>query len=172
MLQPPSISQHHGYPKEAKSGANCDTMSFGLKFNDRYKEVVGVPEARRKELRDHLTAKEHKSSNKRITAKVEKFESNINNPRRPNKRQREEGVDKTYLSNGDIAYTDTKAATHTEHLRAELTSRGVDASPTIYKGYREIAKKLKTLNRSKKAFKPKTEYFQAFLLENTGDDIT
>ena len=61
----------------------------------------------------------------RIDAKVESFNSTVQHPRQPNKREREGGVDKTYWVTDRVPFKRAKAI-HLQHIIEELQAR-----PTI-----------------------------------------
>jgi hypothetical protein len=113
---------------------------------------------KQKKLKDALKTKnENRSDMARATAQANEFRRKHLLERAPNKRQRERGVDRTYLVVGRIPYKALRATipNHMNLLRAELVHRGADPA-TIPNGCRDRIKMLKELENDKKSFRAKT----------------
>ena len=113
---------------------------------------------KQKKLKDALKTKnENRSDVARATAQANEFRRKHLLERAPNKRQRERGVDRTYLVVGRIPYKVLRATIpeHMDPLQAELVHRGADPA-NIPAGCRDRIKMLKELENDKKSFRAKT----------------
>ena len=113
---------------------------------------------KQKKLKDALKTKnENRSDVARATAQANEFRRKHLLERAPNKRQRERGVDRTYLVVGRIPYKVLRATIpeHMDLLQAELVHRGADPA-NIPAGCRDRIKMLKELENDKKSFRAKT----------------
>mgnify|MGYP006965230816 CR=1 FL=1 len=128
---------------------------------DRYQKLNRIQNLvqKQKELKTILKRKdENRSDMSRATEEAKKFRRKYLLSRAPNKRQKERGVDRTYLVVGRIPYKSLRAivSEHMHFLHAELAHRGTDAAD-IPTGFRERIKMLKEMENDVKSFRAQTQ---------------
>ena len=102
----------------------------------------------------------------RIGAKVESFTSTIQQPRQPNKRERERGVDKTYCVTDRVPFKRAKAI-HILHIIEELQARPTIIFSKDAINHKIAIQKLKEFECNLKCFKPLTAFFKLMVQDET-----
>ncbi len=102
----------------------------------------------------------------RIGAKVESFTSTLQQPRQPNKRERERGVDKTHRVTDRVPFKRAKAI-YLTHIIAELQARPTIAFQLDGINHKIAMQKLKEFEGNLKCFKPLTALFKEMVQDET-----
>jgi hypothetical protein len=130
---------------------------------ERYANVSNKSEADRKAVKALLN---DKMAVVRIGAKVESFAGTLQQPRQPNKRERERGVDKTYRVTDRVPFKRAKAI-HIRHIIEELQARPSIIFSLTDINHKIAIQKLKDFEGSLKCFKPLTAFFKQMVQDET-----
>jgi hypothetical protein len=130
---------------------------------ERYAKVANKSTADRKAVKALLN---DKMAVVRIGAKVESFTSTLQQPRQPNKRERERGVDKTYRVTDRVPFKRAKAI-YLTHIIAELQARPTIAFQLDGINHKIAIQKLKEFEGNLKCFKPLTAFFKEMVQDET-----
>jgi hypothetical protein len=130
---------------------------------ERYAKVANKSAADRKAVKALLN---DKMAVVRIGAKVESFTSTLQQPRQPNKRERERGVDKTYRVTDRVPFKRAKAI-YLTHIIAEPQARPTIAFQLDGINHKIAIQKLKEFEGNLKCFKPLTTFFKEMVQDET-----
>ena len=95
-----------------------DLLQFRQEQPDKYRKIE-------QRARTYLASRDEHFSKKRVTAKVDRFKTNIEHDRAPNRFERLRGYTETETSQGKVRITKLKKAVHERALDAELEARGI-----------------------------------------------
>ncbi len=132
-------------------------------MKERYANVSNKSTADRNAVKALLN---NKMATVRIGAKVEIFMSTVPHPRKPNKRERERGVDKTYRVTDRIPFKRAKAI-HMKHIIEELEARATIIFSVDSINHKNAITKLKDFEGSQKCLKQVNEVFRHMLQDET-----
>ena len=127
----------------------------------RYSAIQRIPGilGKQKRMKNALVTKNDlKAQISRANREAEEFRRKYMISRAQNKRQKERGVDRTYLVVGRIPYKSLRAGVpdHMNFLHTELVHRRTDAAD-IPAGFRERIKMLKEMEKDNKSFRAQTQ---------------
>ena len=127
----------------------------------RYAAIQRIPGilGKQKRMKNALVTKNDlKAQISRANGEAEEFRRRYMISRAQNKRQKERGVDRTYLVVGRIPYKSLRAGVpeHMNFLHTELVHRRTDAAD-IPAGFRERIKMLKKMEKDNKSFRAQTQ---------------
>ena len=124
-----------------------------------YLETSGTTSSERKDLKNLFLPKETEQPNvKRVNLKMEKKAEKMYVIREKNKRQSEQGVDRTYFTMGTVPFKILRKEPHTAFIKAELSMRCLEFGNGDAFKWKDAIALLKLYERNETALNPITTF--------------